>query len=79
MERSEKRPTMNSGLFVRLRPDEVDRLAEIAKAERRPIRDQAAVLLTGALERELTKHALAEHIPQNTKEAVDAGTTTAPR
>ncbi len=40
---------MNQGLYVRIRPDELDRIAKIAKDERRPLRDQAAVLIAEAL------------------------------
>lgn len=37
------------GLYVPLTTDEYDRLCNLARAERRPLRDQAAVLLARAL------------------------------
>lgn len=37
------------GLYVPLTPDEYDRLRDLARTERRPLRDQAAVLLARAL------------------------------
>ena len=36
-------------ITIDLRRDEYDRLSEIAKAERRPLRDQAAVFVANAL------------------------------
>lgn len=39
----------NYGLYVPLTTDEFDRLRDLARAERRPLRDQAAVLLARAL------------------------------
>lgn len=37
------------GLYVPLTTDEFDRLRDLARAERRPLRDQAAMLLAQAL------------------------------
>jgi hypothetical protein len=51
----EKEAPMNAGVYVRLRPDELDRVAQIAKDERRPLRDQAAVLIAEALARRTPK------------------------
>ncbi len=40
---------MNTGLYVRVRPDEMERIAQLAKSERRSPRDQAAALIAEAL------------------------------
>ena len=63
------------GLYVPLTTDEFDRLRDLARAERRPLRDQAAVLLAQALNIESIGAPAADHTSPVPSSCASTGVT----